>query len=112
MNNQVPEVVFDPGEVRQLWKQYVDDPLPQEKADAKRRAVEIAKDLKAEGGHKFDGGGQKMCSIDLRTWVRWNQEFPGCWSDETFIDEFLWHNPAYRAPGYYPNPPREFKFVK
>jgi len=112
MIEQSLQPVFDPAEVRQLWKQYVDDPLPAEKAEAKRRGLEIARDLKQEGGHKFDGGGQKMGSVDLKTWIRWNHEFPGCWNDQTFVDEFLWHNRQYCAPGYYPKQPRDFRFIK
>ena len=103
--------VFEPSEVRALWKQ-LDDSIPAEKAKAKREMAKIAQELKEEGGHKFEGGGQKMAAIDMRTYMRWHQQFPGCWSDQDFVDRFLRDNPEYRAPGYYPDPNPKFSFTK
>ena len=105
------ELIADPAEVRQLWNQ-LDASIPAEKERAKQAGIAIAKDLQAEGGHKFEGGGQKMFSMDARTYMRWQQEFPGCWNNQEFIDEFLRCNPQYCAPGYYPPPVRDYSFVK
>lgn len=105
--------VFEPAEVRALWKKYVDDPLPAEKAKAKAEGIKIAGELKAEGGHKFEGGGQKMCSIDLKTYIRVEQQCGvGCWHTQGFIDRFLRDNPQYCAPGYYPKPVMDLKHFK
>lgn len=106
------EPVFDPAEVRALWRE-LDASIPAEKEDAKRRGIQIAKDLQAEGGHKFEGGGQKMCSIDLRTYIRVEQQCGvGCWHSQGFLDRFLRDNPQYCAPGYYPKPDIDLKLVK
>lgn len=104
-------LILDPAEVRQLWNQ-LDASIPAEKDRAQAAGVAIARDLREEGGHKFEGGGQKMLSIDMRTYIRWQQQFPGCWQDQGFIDEFLRCNPQYCAPGYRPPPMVDYSFVK
>jgi hypothetical protein len=106
-----PNLIIEPAEVRQLWNK-LDASIPAEKERARREGIRIAEELKNEGGHKFDGGGQKMLSIDMRTYIRWQQEFPGCWQDQGFIDEFLRCNPQYCAPGYRPPSAPDYSFVK
>jgi hypothetical protein len=74
--------------------------VPAEKARAVLRQAELARAMELEGVVKSDGLGQKIGSIDSRTFMRWWQEFPGCWNDEGFIKKFLKDNPPCRAAGY------------
>lgn len=74
--------------------------VPAEKARAVLRQAEIARVMEATGSARMEGLGQKIGGVDLRTFFRWEKEFPGCWRDKNFIREFLRDNPACRAPGY------------
>ena len=112
MIGEALQPAFEPEEVRALWRE-LESKVPEEKARAKRRGQDIARDLRAEGGHKFEGGGQKMCSIDLSTYIRVEQQCgKGCWQSPGFIDRWLSDNPQYCAPGYYPKPQIDLKFFK
>lgn len=112
MIGEILQPAFEPEEVRALWRQ-LESTIPEEKARAKKAGKQIAKELHDEGGHKFEGGGQKMLSIDLSTYIRVQQQCgQGCWNDQAFVDRFLQDNPQYRAPGYYPKPQVELKFFK
>ena len=74
--------------------------VPAEKARAVLKQAEIARALELEGSIRHEGLGQKIGTIDARTFMRWHQQFQHCWSDPGFIKEFLKNNPCYRAAGY------------
>ena len=74
--------------------------VPQEKAQAVLRQAQIARVLQKTGSLKMNGLGQKIAGIDRRLFMRWHQQYPGCWSDKGFIREFLRDNPDVRAPGF------------
>ena len=52
------------------------------------------------GSTAIEGAGQHIGRVDARTFFRWQQEHPGCWSEDGFVKEFLKNNPCYRAAGY------------
>lgn len=91
----------------------VNDHLPEEKARAEREL-----DLTAQGianGHApsaFDGAGQPMGSVPSIIYMRWAQEYPGCWSDSSFKEEFLFDNPRCQIPGYKPRAKRLYFDMK
>lgn len=78
--------------------------LPAEKALAVLRKNQIAARMKKLGSTYIPGVGQYAGSIDARTYHRWNNEFPGCWENEEFVNAFLFDNPEYKNPGYKPKP--------
>ncbi len=47
-----------------------------------------------------------MGSIPMIIFKRWNEEYPGCWHDTQFKEEFLYDNPRCQIPGYKPRPKR------
>lgn len=73
-----------------------------EKAQSVLRQAEIARIMQKTGSLRSEGLGQKVGGIDTRTFMRWHQEHPGCWSDPSFRRQFLADNPQCRAPGYQP----------
>jgi hypothetical protein len=73
-----------------------------EKAQAVLRQAEIARIMEKTGSIRSNGLGQRTGVIDARTFMRWDQEHKGCWSDPTFRRQFLADNPQCRAPGYNP----------
>lgn len=77
--------------------------LPAEKARAEIAAAQIGKKLQAEGPQQMKKGlGQKMGEIDGRTYMRWQNEYPGCWDNQEFVRAFFADNPQYRSPGWKP----------
>lgn len=87
--------------------------LPQEKARAEREMAQTAKEVAQ--GHlptSGDGRGQAVASIPPVVYMRWQLEYPGCWQDKGFIEEFLWDNPQCRLPGYRPRAKRQFYDMK
>ena len=78
--------------------------LPSEKARALREMAATAKNI-SEGTNlptSGDGRGQAVCSIPPIIYMRWQQEYPGCWKDKEFVAEFLYDNPQCKLPGYKP----------
>lgn len=77
--------------------------LPEEKARALREMAATAKDVAAGNvPTSGDGRGQAICSVPPVIYMRWQQEYPGCWKDKSFVDEFLFDNPECQLPGYKP----------
>jgi hypothetical protein len=76
--------------------------LAKEKADAKARQIETAKELQRDGSVINNVMGQKMGSIDARIYHRWNLQYPGCWQDREFVQAFFHDNPQCRSPGWKP----------
>lgn len=74
--------------------------MGEEKARARVEQTRIAQKLQSEGSRHVEGLGQKIGSIDARTFFRLHQENPGCWQNEGFIRETLRDSPKLRAPGY------------
>ncbi len=87
--------------------------LPREKDVAAkqmaRTAAEVQDGLAPTSG---DGRGQAVASIPPIIYMRWQQEYPGCWKDKGFIEEFLFDNPQCRLPGYKPRAKRTFFDMK
>lgn len=82
--------------------------IPEEKAQAELRAASIGRMMLDDGPLAIEGIGQKLGEVDARTWFRWNNQFPGCWQNKEFCNEFFKDNPQYRSPGWTPktNPHR------
>lgn len=81
--------------------------LPKEKAIAAQQMAQTAKEVKE--GHaptSGDGRGQAVASIPPIVYMRWQLEYPGCWKDKGFIEEFLFDNPQCALPGYRPRAKR------
>jgi hypothetical protein len=99
-------------ELRQAMNRKVQAELPAEKARARDEQTKIAQKLGREGSVHIPGIGQKIGSIDARTFFRLRQENPGCMEDPTFVRELLRDSPKLRAPGY--RPPKTYRpsFVK
>jgi hypothetical protein len=87
--------------------------LPQEKAMAAKQMAQTAAEVK-EGlaPTSGDGRGQAMASIPPIVYLRWQQEYPGCWQDKGFVEEFLFDNPQCALPGYRPRAKRLFFDMK
>jgi len=87
--------------------------LPCEKAIAAQQMAQTAQDVKdGLSPTSGDGRGQAMASIPPIVYLRWFQEYPGCWKDKGFIEEFLFDNPQCQLPGYKPRPKRMFFDMK
>lgn len=87
--------------------------LPQEKASAAAQMAQTAKEVKE--GHaptSGDGRGQAIASIPPIVYMRWQQEYPGCWKDKGFVEEFLFDNPQCALPGYKPRAKRLYFNMK
>jgi len=85
----------------------VNDNLPREKVIAAQQMAQTAKEV--QEGHvptSGDGRGQAVASIPPIIYMRWQQEYPGCWKDRGFMEEFLFDNPQCRLPGYRPRAKR------
>lgn len=81
--------------------------LPREKAIAERQMAATVEDVKnGLAPTSGDGRGQAMASIPPIVYLRWQQEYPGCWQDRGFVEEFLYDNPQCCLPGYKPRPKR------
>lgn len=87
--------------------------LPNEKAIAAKQMAQTAKEVK-EGlaPTSGDGRGQAIGSIPPIVYLRWQQEYPGCWKDRGFLEEFLFDNPQCALPGYRPRAKRMFFDMK
>jgi len=87
--------------------------LPREKAIAAQQMMATAQNV-ADGlaPTSGDGRGQAMASIPPIIYMRWQQEYPGCWNDKGFMEEFLFDNPQCRLPGYKPRAKRLFFDMK
>lgn len=77
--------------------------LPSEKSRAEREMEQTAKDV-ADGlaPTSGEGRGQAMLSVPLIVHTRWQQEYPGCWQDKQFCEEFAFDNPRCCLPGFKP----------
>lgn len=73
---------------------------PAEKVRAVLAQAQIGRALDTLGSCQVPGIGQRVGAIDLRTFLRWHQQYPGCWNDKAFRDEFLRDNPQCKAKGY------------
>jgi len=82
--------------------------LPQEKAIAAQQMAQTAKEVK-EGGAPTsgDGRGQALLSVPPIVYMRWQQEYPGCWQDSEFCAEFGFDNPQCCLPGFKPRAKRQ-----
>lgn len=85
-----------PDEARKMWA-LADAMLPFEKKDIEERGKQIGKELRQAGSLRIDGVGQLKAKIPLSLYIRWQQEFPGCWQDEGFVNAFLKDNPQFKA---------------
>jgi len=88
--------------LREFMNAKVQRELPAEKARAHAEQTRIAQKLQADGPRSMPGLGQKMGSVDARTYFRWQQSHPGSVRDPNFIQEMLRDSPKLRAPGYTP----------
>lgn len=73
---------------------------PAEKVRAVLAQAQIGRALDTIGSFAVPGLGQRTGVIDMRTFLRWHQQHPGCWNDKGFREEFLRDNPQCAAKGY------------
>jgi hypothetical protein len=92
--------MFDEAEFAYGLHDYVLKNVDKEKARAVLNQARIARIMQQAGSVSINGIGQKIGSIDARTFFRWEQQLPGCWRNDEFRKEFLRDNPNARAPGY------------
>jgi hypothetical protein len=97
-----PDQFFDEEFAAHLERK-VRGSLAQEKKEHGDAQIRIAKELRQGGSVRNGVMGQKMGSVDARTYHRWNQEWPGCWRDPEFVHAFFADNPQCRSPGWRPN---------
>ena len=83
--------------VRRVLNRQVLESMPAEKAAAREEQTRIAQKLHREGSRSVEGIGQKIGSIDRRTFFRLHQENPGCWQDADFVNSTLRDSPKLRA---------------
>ena len=93
-------------EIRDAINAKVKGELPAEKARAVEEQTRIAQKLQAEGSRHIEGLGQKIGTIDARTYFRHLQQYPDSMRDPTYIQELLRDSPKLCAPGYKPRVPR------
>lgn len=87
--------------------------LPNEKEMAKRQMAQTHEEVKQGlAPTSGDGRGQAVASIPPIVYLRWQQEYPGCWQDKGFVEEFLFDNPQCALPGYRPRAKRMFFDMK
>ena len=84
--------VFDAEFAKNLMEE-VRKGLPEEKMKEQLRMFENARVMKATGAIQMNGLGQRIGIVPMRTYMRWQQEHPGCWQDEGFIKKMLKDNP-------------------
>ena len=70
-----------------------------ERYEERKRAIEANIEARTMGSAKTEGLGQLKLVVPAREWHRWNNEFPGCWSDEQFVRELFRDNPHFRGQG-------------
>lgn len=107
----MPKQLTEAQELQQ-WRREINDrvfrEVPEEKARSVIRQAEIARIMEKSGSLNMNGLGQKIGGVDRRTFFRWHQQYPGCWSDKSFVREFLRDNENARAPGYKPGSQGKF----
>lgn len=101
-----PDSLNEVEEMKDAINRKVLAELPAEKSRAREEQTRIAQKLHAEGSRYIPGVGQKIGSIDRRTYFRLEGENPGCMRDEGFIQQLLRDSPKLCAPGYKPKVPR------
>lgn len=100
------------AELRDLMNRKVQAELPAEKARAVAAQTRIAQKLHAEGSVSVPGLGQKIGTIDARTYFRHWQENPGSMTNPEYIQELLRDSPKLCAPGFKPKINRSPNFTK
>jgi hypothetical protein len=98
-------------ELRDAINRKVKAELPAEKARAREEQTKIAQKLAREGSVYVPGLGQKIGSIDARTYYRHLQENPGSMRDPGYIQQLLRDSPKLCAPGYRPRVPRRATYT-
>lgn len=63
-------------------------------AVAQQRAEQM---LGPKGKKWVEGLGERKLTIPARTFFRWAQQYPGCWQDKGFVDEFHRDNEECRG---------------
>ena len=82
----------------EIMEKIIGPEVEREKAGYMQRQLKWAKENYDRGSQWQEAMGQKIGSIDLATFVRWQQEVPGCWDDPDFVKRFLAANPECAAP--------------
>lgn len=99
----MPDVIipkFRPKEDKGWWDTVIRNihlGIGKEKVLIEQRQKEIAEAEKYMKRKTVDGLGQLIGVIDLKTYLLWDQDQRGCWSDKKFKREFFRDNPDARA---------------
>lgn len=71
--------------------------MEEQKRKAAKELAEIAEAEKREKRRHMDGLGELRMRISLTDYMRWQVLYPGCWEDDTFVNEYHRDNPQARA---------------
>lgn len=69
-----------------------------EKATQKARAIAAQQHENGVARKHIDGLGEKIATIDARTYFRWLQEDEDFWNDRSNVIRFVKDNPEYKPP--------------
>lgn len=84
---------YSDPDMREIIEKIITPQIDREKAGYMERQTRIAKRNHELGSQWQEAMGQKIASIDLATYIRWEQMVPGCWSDPGFVKKFTVANP-------------------
>lgn len=79
--------------LHEIMEKIIGPEVAREKAGYQERQTKIAQENHRLGSQTQSALGQKIASIDLATFLRWQQMVPGCWNDPGFVKRFLADNP-------------------
>jgi len=87
-------MTFSEGAINNLILNDIIGPeVAREKAGYMARQAPWAKQNHLAGSQQQEALGQKVGTVDMATYLRWNQEVPGCWNDPGFVKKFMASNP-------------------
>ena len=89
---------YQDSDTHEIWSKIIGPRVQAEKAGYMKRQLKWAKENYDKGSQMQEGMGQKVGTVDLATYVRWQQEVPGCWKDPGFVKQFVAANPECGVP--------------
>lgn len=84
---------YNDPHLHEIMEKIIKPEVELEKAGYKKRQEAIARRNHELGSQRQEALGQKVGSVDLATYIRWEQMVPGCWADANFVKKYLAANP-------------------
>ena len=84
---------YNDPDLHEIMEKIIKPEIELEKAGYQKRQEAIARENHRLGSQRQEALGQKIGSVDMATYIRWEQMVPGCWSDLGFIKMYLACNP-------------------